>query len=255
MLEPVNLLLRSHIKPGKASILGRCQLGHASNGLLGWANGDRETSELDIRMFLKGVPRRPRRTEDEITMKRLGTNNKQVRKIKRPSLGQSESRPAIVPSTRGQLADELMLTVCEATGTQSYDVGDRIISQAATAQVWPRREDAADQMIGAISLVGEMAPQNATEAMLNVQMIATNEAALMFISRSTLENQSTEATDANVLRATRLMRLFIQQIETVQKLKGKSGQQRVTVEHFHVHQGGQAIVGSVHASKKEGGQQ
>ena len=33
----------------------------------------------------------------------------------------------------------------------------------------------------------------------------------------------------------------------MQKLKGKHGQQKVTVEHVHVHQGGQAIVGAVSA--------
>jgi hypothetical protein len=49
--------------------------------------------------------------------------------------------------------------------------------------------------------------------------------------------------DANVLRATRLMRVFIEQLEAMQKLKGKPRQQRVTVEHVHVHKGGQAIDG------------
>ena len=95
-----------------------------------------------------------------------------------------------------------------------------------------------------------MAPQNATEAILAVQMIATNEAALMFIRRATLEDQSSEASDANVLRATRLMRVFLQQLEAVQKLKGKAGQPPLTVEQVHVHQGGQAIVGSVSTSKE-----
>jgi len=38
------------------------------------------------------------------------------------------------------------------------------------------------------------------------------------------------------------------------KLKGKAGQQKVTVEHVHVYQGGQAIVGAVSATKTtEGG--
>src|SRR5215469_134764 len=31
----------------------------------------------------------------------------------------------------------------------------------------------------------------------------------------------------------------------MQKLRGKTGQQRVTVEHVHVHEGGQAMVGEV----------
>lgn len=46
------------------------------------------------------------------------------------------------------------------------------------------------------------------------------------------------------------------QVEALQRYRGK-GQQRVTVEHVHVHQGGQAIVGAVTAggealSKSEG---
>ena len=81
--------------------------------------------------------------------------------------------------------------------------------------------------------------------MLATQMIATNEAALLFLSRATLREQTFEGVDANVLRATRLMRVFTEQIEAMQKLKGKTRQQKVTVEHVHVHEGGQAIVGVV----------
>ena len=88
--------------------------------------------------------------------------------------------------------------------------------------------------------------------MLATQMIATNEAALMFLYRATSEGQTTEVVDANVLRSTRLMRLFNQQVETMQKLKGKAAQQKVTVEQVNVHQGGQAIVGSVSTTKVEG---
>ena len=84
--------------------------------------------------------------------------------------------------------------------------------------------------------------------MLATQMIAANDAALMFLGRATMENQHPEAIDTNVLRATRLMRLFREQLEAMQKLKGKSGQQSVRVEHVHVHDGGQAIVGTVTSS-------
>jgi hypothetical protein len=41
------------------------------------------------------------------------------------------------------------------------------------------------------------------------------------------------------------MRVFTEQLEAMQKLKGTAGQQRVTVEHVTVNQGGQAIVGAV----------
>ena len=41
------------------------------------------------------------------------------------------------------------------------------------------------------------------------------------------------------------MRLFNEQVDTMTKLKGKGGQQRVVVEHVTVAAGGQAIVGNV----------
>jgi len=41
------------------------------------------------------------------------------------------------------------------------------------------------------------------------------------------------------------MRLFTEQVEAMAKLKGKSGQQQVVVEHVNVAAGGQAIVGTV----------
>jgi hypothetical protein len=105
----------------------------------------------------------------------------------------------------------------------------------------------------AILLIQELAPQNFTEAGLAIQMVATGEAALMSIHRATIPEQPTETIDRNVARATRLMRLHLEQIEAMQKLKGKAGQQKVTVEHVHVHEGGQAIVGTVNTWKGEGG--
>jgi hypothetical protein len=44
--------------------------------------------------------------------------------------------------------------------------------------------------------------------MLATQMIAAHEAALMFLSRATAVDQHPDNIDANVLRTTRLMRLF-----------------------------------------------
>ena len=46
-----------------------------------------------------------------------------------------------------------------------------------------------------------------------------------------------------------LMRLFTEQLDAMAKLKGRTSQQKVTVEHVHVHEGGQAIVGAVNATK------
>ncbi len=147
--------------------------------------------------------------------------------------------------TRKQLIDEVVKTACKVTGTQHLDAADRFIVQVGYALVWPKPKDADDHLIRASALIAEMAPQNVTEAMLATQMIAANDAALMFLRRATLDNQTFDGIEANVYRATRLMRIFNEQLEAMQKLKGKASQQKVTVEHVHVHEGGQAIVGAV----------
>lgn len=137
------------------------------------------------------------------------------------------------------------MIVRRATGTQYYDVADRIINQIVNAQVFPKPRDDADHFHKALSAIEEIAPQNVTEAILAVQMIATNDAALMFLRRATSDGQSLTCAESSALCATRLLRLHLDQIEAMQKLKGKIGQQKVIVEHVHVYQGGQAIVGAV----------
>ena len=53
--------------------------------------------------------------------------------------------------------------------------------------------------------------------------------------------------DSNGNLAVKLLRTFTAQTEALQRYRGK-GQQKLTVEHVHVHTGGQAIVGSVSQS-------
>ena len=181
-------------------------------------------------------------------MKRSGKSNEQVQKFPKTASPKADSRAVVVNKTQAQV-DELSLITRQATGTQSHDVADRIIEQVASAHVWPRPKDASDQVIQAVRTMTEMAPQNATEAMLAVQMIAANDAALLFLQRAAADGQTVEGPDANVLRATRLMRLFIEQLAAMAKLKGKAGQQKVVVEHVHVYSGGQAVVGTVASPK------
>jgi len=96
----------------------------------------------------------------------------------------------------------------------------------------------------ALFMLAELRPKNMLETMLVTQMVGVHEAALGFLRTST-NALSEEGCDQNVSRATRFMRLFNEQLELLERLKGRSGQQRVTVEHVHVNAGGQAIVGVV----------
>jgi hypothetical protein len=100
-------------------------------------------------------------------------------------------------------------------------------------------------LLEAFAMLAELQPATATEALLAAQMVGAQRLAMRFLRNATREGQTVQGADANILRAVRLMRLFNEQVETMAKLKGKGGQQRVVVEHVTVAAGGQAIVGVV----------
>lgn len=171
-------------------------------------------------------------------------NAKAVQSVKRSADGTMVVSPS-------KSLNELLLTICESSGTKNVEVSARIVEQVANSLLGIAKDLDTRSLI-AIRSLEEMEPRNLTEATLAAQMIATHEAGLFFMRRATVEGQTFEGADANVLRATRLLRLHLEQLEAMQKLKGKAGQQKVTVEHVHVHQGGQAIVGALSTSSKPG---
>ena len=80
--------------------------------------------------------------------------------------------------------------------------------------------------------------------MLAAQMAATHNAAMECYRRSMLDNQTFEGRRESLNQANKLTRSYATLMEALNRHRGK-GQQKVTVEHVHVHEGGQAIVGNV----------
>ena len=62
--------------------------------------------------------------------------------------------------------------------------------------------------------------------------------------RAMLGDQTFEGREENLNQANKLSRTYATLLEALNRHRGK-GQQKVTVEHVHVHNGGQAIVGNV----------
>jgi hypothetical protein len=87
-------------------------------------------------------------------------------------------------------------------------------------------------------------PKDALEGMLAVQMVAVHTLAMECMGRAAVKEQPDLGVEVNLSRATKLMRTFASQTEALGRYRGK-GEQRMTVEHVHVYQGGQAIVGQV----------
>ena len=94
-------------------------------------------------------------------------------------------------------------------------------------------------------MLAELRPQGMLETLLVTQMVGVHEAVLGFLRTSTNSALGEEIRDQIASRATRLMRLFNEQLDQLQRIRGAARQQRVTVEHVHVNAGGQAIVGVV----------
>ena len=149
------------------------------------------------------------------------------------------------------VTEEMAKDICVATGTRATAIGRLFFGQALAVQIQTGHwlNDGVEWEERALEALREMEPSNATEGMLAIQMIAVHNAAVNFMVDATAQSQTFEGKDAGVLRATRLMRLFNEQLEAMAKLKGKAGQQKVTVEHVHINAGGQAIVGAVNAGK------
>ncbi|TNC61190.1 hypothetical protein [Rubellimicrobium roseum] len=108
-----------------------------------------------------------------------------------------------------------------------------------------------DERVFMLSIVNDLAPRDAVERMLAVQMAATHVALIRAGGRMatcTLLNQL----EAHTTAYTKLARTFAAQVEALRKHRS-GGQQKVTVEHVHVHAGGQAIVGHVETGAKDRG--
>jgi len=95
--------------------------------------------------------------------------------------------------------------------------------------------------IGALAGIG---PRDEIEGMLAAQMIAAHNAAMECYRRAMLANQTYHGREQSLKFAAKLSNATAKLQAALDKHRGK-GQQKVTVEHVHVHQGGQAIVGNV----------
>jgi hypothetical protein len=121
---------------------------------------------------------------------------------------------------------------------QVSELGEALIEHPTA----DRRREALQR---AIAMLEELEPKTGTESLLAAQMIGTQQLAMRFLTRAMADAQTFEGINANVTRASRMMRLFLDQADAMARLKGKTGQQHVTVEHVTVTAGGQAIVGTV----------
>jgi hypothetical protein len=89
-----------------------------------------------------------------------------------------------------------------------------------------------------------ISPRDEFEGMLAAQLIACHNASMECHRRAMLLEQTFEGRHENLNQANKLSRTYAMLLGSLNHHRGK-GQQTVTVEHVHVHEGGQAVVGVV----------
>jgi hypothetical protein len=100
-----------------------------------------------------------------------------------------------------------------------------------------------------VSVINGIEPRDQLEAMLAAQMAATHMAMLWFMQHiPRIENLPQQ--DAAERAINKFARTFAAQMEALKRYRS-GGEQKVTVQHVSVGEGGQAIVGNVTQSQRE----
>jgi hypothetical protein len=131
-------------------------------------------------------------------------------------------------------------------GSRSDHWNNILLNQAANT-LWIKHSDEKTREIqckATMSALIGIAPKDEIEGMIATQLIAAHNAAMECYRRAMLGEQTFEGRRENLSQANKLSRTYAVLVEALNRHRGK-GQQKVTVEHVHVHSGGQAVVGMI----------
>jgi hypothetical protein len=131
-----------------------------------------------------------------------------------------------------------------ALGTNSSAFVNACLFQLQAAARLPGSGISEIAVNAALAMVEAARPRDEIEAALAVQMACTHTAAMAVLARLGGGSGSERRVAALGSAAARLLRAYSCQVEALRRLRG-GGQQHVRVEHVHVHEGGQAVVGSI----------
>jgi hypothetical protein len=129
------------------------------------------------------------------------------------------------------------------------DTFNRDVIRTTMACLWSPADQTDEQRAqqyeaAAIAMVA-FRPTDEIEAMIVGQALAMHSASMECSRRAMIREQPFEIAQGFRKAATSSSRTFIELLAALDRKRGKGGQQRVVVEHVHVHSGGQAIVGTI----------
>ena len=132
----------------------------------------------------------------------------------------------------------------KALGTVSRDFVRRSLLHLQSAARSPFGTISEIAINGALAMISAAAPKDEIEGALAVQMSCTHAAAMAILGKLDSGFGTERRIAIFASAAARLMRTFAMQVEVFRRLRN-GGQQFVRVEHVHVNEGGQAVIGNV----------
>lgn len=199
----------------------------------------------------EAVPEKPRYQPTERERVALA---KQIDRIK----AEAPARRMKVLADRGDAVPRLSFNhpdeevgyglLCEAIGTANADFLNGLLHQLANVSSSGRAIDESELNF-MLSVIKGIKPNDQLEAMLAAQMAAVHMATMTFARR--LNHVETIPQQDSAERAlNKLARTYTSQMEALKRYRA-GGEQKVTVQHVSVSEGGQAIVGNVTQAAQE----
>lgn len=177
-----------------------------------------------------------------------------ARSAAKPSVRFKVSKNGSDPQVEFDHPDELIgqLLVMEAVASADGDFLNGIVSQLADAS--GRGQDIDERGLNfMLSVIKGIEPRDQLEAMLAAQMAAVHVTSMTFARR--LAQVETIAQQDSAERAfNKLTRTFAMQMEALKRYR-TGAEQKVTLQHVSVAEGGQAIVGNVTQAPLENGKE
>lgn len=137
-------------------------------------------------------------------------------------------------------------------GGSKFDAWNGTVANQALSSAWYGNSPNADRshklQSAGLSFLAGVEPKDELEGILAAQLLASHNAAMECYRRAMISEQTFEGRKENLNQANKLSRTHTTLLEALNRHRGK-GQQKVTVEHVHVHSGGQAIVGNVEGGR------
>jgi hypothetical protein len=131
-----------------------------------------------------------------------------------------------------------------ALGTASSDFVTASLHQLQAAAQFPGSGISEVGINAALAFIEGFAPRNEVEASLAVQMACTHGATMSVLGRLGPAGGTQDQVCRFASAAARLLRAYAMQLEAYRRLR-HGGDQYVRVEHVHVNEGAQAVIGNV----------